>query len=519
MILYLRTVPGFGIAVEECARPEIRLYPVVIGGLPQQRGLVREANIPAQRTGIRPGMTLAQARQQCPETIFLVPDLPRYEAIWGEICELLRSYTPIVEPIEPGQAVCDLTGCEQRWKEGGEMTREIILAIQDRTGITPWLGVGSNRLVAEMASLNFSPDGVTVVEPGQERIFMADLALTLLPGVDARLALTFQVLGLRTARQLAALPAAAVEQRFGTQGKQLHAYARGVDSRPIIAPPPRPAVSSSYQCEEGSWEEALLALHILSERCAAELQSRHLAGRLVCLKLHWDAPLSGRRGATSSVARDTDTMVHPTHSIEMDVDTDMTLPISNRIHSMLPQPVTPRSAIVAHRSRAEEETSTRSLAKRGTELKRAFSSAGGGMTMARTSINTAPALFEQAHRLLMQHWPRPRPGEEIARQTVQVMEIEVLEFEVPVQLGLEMTDHLSGFTPVRRQVIAEQEEAMIARHNIEPFRHPTQIDPESVLTERRFRWQAGLPWSKIVGGTPSKLSASLSGSKPKRRSL
>src|SRR5947209_19867452 len=106
MILYLRVVPGFWIAVEERARPELRPRPVIMGGLPHQRGMVREMNALAGRCGVRAGMTLAQAHQQCPDGVFLVPDIPRYESVWEEICGILLDYTPLVEPLEMGQAAC-----------------------------------------------------------------------------------------------------------------------------------------------------------------------------------------------------------------------------------------------------------------------------------------------------------------------------------------------------------------------------------------------------------------------------
>src|SRR5438270_9721671 len=113
MIFHLRVVPGFWIAVEEGSRPELAAQPVIMGGLPHQRGLVREANMLAQRAGVRPGMPLSQAHQHCPDGVFLIPDLARYAPIWEAICEVLRSVTPLVEPLEMGETVCDLTGCER----------------------------------------------------------------------------------------------------------------------------------------------------------------------------------------------------------------------------------------------------------------------------------------------------------------------------------------------------------------------------------------------------------------------
>jgi len=127
---HLRVVPGFCIAVEELRRPELRIRPVIIGVLPHQRGTVREANILAQRSGVHPDMALSQAYQQCPDGVFLLPDPSRYEAVWEAVCNILRTYTPLVESIEMGQAVCDLSGCERQWGDGRSAAYAITRQIQ-----------------------------------------------------------------------------------------------------------------------------------------------------------------------------------------------------------------------------------------------------------------------------------------------------------------------------------------------------------------------------------------------------
>src|SRR5947209_3123893 len=215
-----------------------------MGGLPHQRGQVREANGLAQGRGVRAGMTLAQAHQHCPEGVFLAPDLPRYEGLWHALLDVLDSYTPAVESIEMGRAVCDLSGCERRWRSGWDAAGEIVESVYRRIGIVPCIGIASNRFTAEMASMLPDESGMMVVEHGQESTFLAELPIGLLPEVDPRLALSFQVLGLQTIGQLAALPGSAVARRFGPLGKRLHGYAQGVDPRPVVPPPVRPSVSA-----------------------------------------------------------------------------------------------------------------------------------------------------------------------------------------------------------------------------------------------------------------------------------
>lgn len=524
MILYLRVVPGFWIAVEEQRRPDLRSRPVIMGGLPHQRGTVREANLPAQRRGVYSGMTLSQAHQQCPDGLFLLPDIPHYEGVWEGICELLSAHTPLVEPVEMGQAVCDLSGCERRWRDAWSMARAVSQEIRRWTGIAPWIGVGPNRLVAELASTTVGADGITVVEVGQERRFLTNLPITLLPDVDPHLALTFQVLGLRTIGQLAALPAAAVKQRFGAVGERLHRYARGIDRRPVVPPAPRASVSARYDCEDGTLEEASAAIHRLAHTCAAELQSRHLAGRLVELTLAWETSpplqLNGAQlplGGPSSDRRNGSVTVAGGGPSPSASRTDMPqctgsskggegnlLPITSRIHSMLPQPghPAPRPALP---SPAGAGSASDSILPLGTRKSGGRDGLTKLVATVRTPIETPAPLAERAHQLLRQKWPQTS-DEDLSSPKLLTIELKVSEFAAPVQrsfeefLQLGQTGRLSGLTSNRLLALAEQEEVLAARYGDASFRHVAHVDPGSILTERRFRWGRGLPWQTLSEG-------------------
>jgi hypothetical protein len=55
-------------------------------------------------------------------------------------------------------------------------------------------------------------------------------------------------------------------------------------------------------------------------------------------------------------------------------------------------------------------------------------------------------------------------------------------------------------------VLTRQEQLLAARHGQQPFQHAAHFDPDSILTERRFRWQDGLPWDRSSTGSPRKRS-------------
>jgi DNA polymerase IV len=535
MLLFLRVAPGFGLAVEERDRPTLRSHPIVMAGSPRERATVSEVNVLAARSGIRPGMALPQVRQLCPDCLVLAANPTQYEALWEELCEILRAFTPLVEPIERGQVICDLAGCERLWGDPSALACVIGGRVRREIGIVPNLGLGPSRIVAEFAATAAGAGRLTVVESGGTRTFLAGLPVSSLPNLDPRLALTLHVLGIRTLGQFAALPATAVGSRFGPTGQILHRYARGIDPRPVVPPAPRPAVSARLACEPDSTEEALATLLEVAERCAAELRERGLAGRLITLRLDWEdemprllpsgapwpsVPVSWVGGEAGTEGLDAPLGKEPALQRP-------DFPISYRIHSMLPQPGTRSSGQdqlgsdeigVQPRARDPQPQEGRAacsvpsppgsgtpcecpslwqpaLSGRGKEEHVTIDASGAvaprrGRLLAsvRTPINEVEALFEQAKRLLMEGW---REGMQLRE-----IELEVAEFEGPRQMALDgmETGEMGGHITTRRQVLSEGESLLASRHGTEPFRHVARIDPGGVLTERRVQWRAGLPW-------------------------
>ena len=69
----------FYASVEMLHHPELAGKPMAVGGDPEARhGIVLTANYIAKRAGVKTGMALWQARQVCPEIIFVPPRMDLY---------------------------------------------------------------------------------------------------------------------------------------------------------------------------------------------------------------------------------------------------------------------------------------------------------------------------------------------------------------------------------------------------------------------------------------------------------
>src|SRR3984885_5277402 len=88
---------SFFVSVELLARPELKGKPVVVGGQPDQRGVVTSASYEARRFGVHSAMPLRTARKLCPQAIFLDGHHELYGQWSDRVAAILAKYSPIVE--------------------------------------------------------------------------------------------------------------------------------------------------------------------------------------------------------------------------------------------------------------------------------------------------------------------------------------------------------------------------------------------------------------------------------------
>lgn len=104
--------------------------------------------------------------------------------------------------------------------------REILLS----TGLNIAIGAACSPGVARLASRCAGRTGVRVVEPGQERAFLAPLPLNRLPGISAPTVALFHSTGLTTIGELQRVPKAALQSELGEwEGSHVWTLARGLD--------------------------------------------------------------------------------------------------------------------------------------------------------------------------------------------------------------------------------------------------------------------------------------------------
>src|SRR5713226_2586968 len=104
---------AFFVSVELLERPELRGKPVVVGGRPDQRGVVSAASYEARKYGIQSAMPLRTASKLCPHAIFLDGHHAKYSEWSDRVASILAQFSPVVEMVSIDEAYLDLAGTER----------------------------------------------------------------------------------------------------------------------------------------------------------------------------------------------------------------------------------------------------------------------------------------------------------------------------------------------------------------------------------------------------------------------
>jgi DNA polymerase-4 len=278
---------AFSASVEQRDDPALRGRPVVVGGSPEQRGVVAAASYEARRYGIHSAMAMSRALRLCPEAVRVPPRFAAYGEVSTVVMGLYRSLTPLVEPLSLDEAYMDLTERIPAPEAARALGEQIKQMVWDAVGLRVSVGVAGSKSVAKIASDLEKPDGLVVVAPGDERVFLSPLPVSRLWGVGPRGAEHLRRLGVGTIGELVSIDVRLLTSIFGKWGVLLHDLANGVDARPV-----EPARETKSVARETTFSADVDTRAVLEETLrelaggvAERLQRHGLRGRTITLKL------------------------------------------------------------------------------------------------------------------------------------------------------------------------------------------------------------------------------------------
>lgn len=221
---------AFFVSVEELSDPSLKGKAVVVGGRPNERGVVSAASYEARKFGVHSAMPLRTAYKLCPHAIFLDGHPGRYREYSEKVYEVLCRFSPLVEMASIDEAYLDMTGTERLHGPPLRAAHALHMAVHGATNLNCSVGIATSRLVAKVSSDQAKPNGALWIIPGQEARFLAPLDVRKIPGVGKVTEKNLHTLGIRKVGDLAALDEEFLESRFGKWGLALAGKSRGLDA-------------------------------------------------------------------------------------------------------------------------------------------------------------------------------------------------------------------------------------------------------------------------------------------------
>jgi len=280
---------AFFAAIEQRDEPSIAGKPVIVGG-PQRRGVVSTASYEAREFGVHSAMPMAVAVRKCPDGLVLPVRMRHYRDVSADIMEVMRGFSPLVEPLSLDEAFLDMTGTKHLFGTPFEAAERIKRGISEATGgLTCSVGIACNKFLAKLASDMDKPDGITEVPRGREQEFIAPLPVERIWGVGPKTADRLRRIGIKTIGDLAGSDPKRLARLFKSQGEHIYDLARGIDDRPVNPDRDRKSVGSEETLSEDvSGRKAVEWLMINHcDRVARHLRAKGLKARGIRVKVRY----------------------------------------------------------------------------------------------------------------------------------------------------------------------------------------------------------------------------------------
>jgi DNA polymerase-4 len=224
----------FFVAVEVLDNPKLAGKPVAVGGT-RGRGVVTSCSYEARAYGVRSAMPMSRALALCPMLIAVRGHHARYGEMSTRVFEVMREFTPAVEPLSIDEAFLDITGSLKLFGSPEAIGRQLRERVREKTGLVISVGVATSKFVAKVASDLGKPDGLTVAptDPAALAEWLAPLPIRRMWGVGKKTEPRVQGHGFYSFRDLQQASEVEVRDKLGDHGLAWRERAFGRDARRV----------------------------------------------------------------------------------------------------------------------------------------------------------------------------------------------------------------------------------------------------------------------------------------------
>jgi len=224
---------AFYASIEQRNNPSLKNKPVIVGGMPNKRGVVSTCSYEARKFGIHSAMASKKALKLCPNAVFVFPNIEKYKKESIKIFEIYKKYTDLVEPLSLDEAFLDVTNDKAKIGSATKTAEIIKKEVFSKTGLCVSAGVSYNKFLAKLASDMEKPNGLTIITPKKAKKIIENLPVKKFFGIGKQTAKKMHYHKIFTGKDLLNAGEEKLVSLFGKNGKLFYLFASGNDHRPV----------------------------------------------------------------------------------------------------------------------------------------------------------------------------------------------------------------------------------------------------------------------------------------------
>ncbi len=278
---------SFFVSVEVLNDPSLKGKAVIVGGS-AERGVVSTCSYEARKFGVRSAMPMKTAMKLCPHAILVRGTRGEYSRYSRWVTDIIAAKAPLFEKASIDEFYIDLTGMD-KFFDPYQWTIDLRAEIIDKTQLPISFGLGTNKMIAKIATDEAKPNGYIFVQPGMEKEFLAPLPVNKFSGVGEQTFITLKAMGIHTIRELGETPLSILEKKLGKYGAGLWNKSQGIHTGEVHPYHEAKSISTENTFEENSTDMEFLLSELvrMAERVGYELrQDGKLAG-CVAVKIRY----------------------------------------------------------------------------------------------------------------------------------------------------------------------------------------------------------------------------------------
>ena len=279
----------FYAAVEARDNPALRGKPLIIGSLPQERGVVSTCSYEARKFGVHSAMNIKDAYRLCPNGIFMHPNFEKYKTVSGQLHEIWENYSDIFEYVSLDEGYLDVSHVNFP-QNARKIAVEIKRRVKNEIGLSCSAGIGYSMTSAKLASEEKKPDGLfEILTPDDFVALVIDRNVRVLHGVGEKTAEKLNNNGIFTVRDIQLKRDKVISLLGSKIGKYITDLSRGIDERAVTPYDEKDAKSIArevtFQKDTPNRDFLKDVLMLLAVNLEARLKKLQLYARTVTLKL------------------------------------------------------------------------------------------------------------------------------------------------------------------------------------------------------------------------------------------